>query len=150
MGEDRLEKTGDDYLVVLRVNVLSTVNWIDTGLDVEEGEQIQFRATGRICLQRGNPIAYCGPDGKNLKTIQQPLKDSNIGALIGQVIFLVSVEVDEETGEEIRNEMKESFYIGKKNKVFMPIKGRLFLGINENLVKDNVGEFEVEIRLNYK
>jgi hypothetical protein len=102
-----------------------------------------FEASGVISLQKGNPMAYCGPDGYNLRTVQQPLRDKNIGALIGRVVFLVSVEVDEETGEETRNEIIEEFYIGEEIRMKMPLSGRLFLGINENVVGDNSGEYKV-------
>lgn len=131
----------------LRVSVLADRDWTDTGLDVKEGQEIYFTATGGISLQKGNPMAYCGPDGYNLKTVQQPLPDSNIGSLIGKVVQLVSVEIDEETGEEIRNEIVETFCIGAEGRITMPIEGRLFLGINENIVGDNSGEFKVIIFL---
>jgi len=131
-----------------RISVLADVNWTDTGLDVVESQDIYFKATGGISLQKGNPMAYCGPDGYNLKTVQQPLSDKNIGALIGKVVHLVSVEIDEETGEEIREEIVEEFYVGSENRIEMPISGRLFLGINENVVGDNSGEYKVEIYLN--
>jgi hypothetical protein len=65
--------------------------------------------------------------------------------LIGKVYFLISLEVDEETGEEIRNEREEIFYIGSANRVTMPMDGRLYLGINENLTVDNDGVFNVLI-----
>jgi len=129
----------------LEVVVPGTVAWTDTGLDVVEGQEVFFRASGQISLQRGNPVTYCGPDGYNYLSTQQPLKDRNIGALIGKVYLLISVEVDEETGEEIRNEMEEVFFVGSASKVAMPLSGRLFLGINENLVVDNEGVFTVVI-----
>lgn len=128
---------------ILRVVVSADQNWTDTGLDVEEGQELYFKASGMISLQKGNPMAYCGPEGYNLKTVQQPLPEENMGALIGRVVYLVSVEKDEETGEEIRNEIVKEFAIGAEKRVQMPINGRLFLGINENVVGDNSGEFEV-------
>lgn len=130
-----------------RLIVSADMNWTDTELDVLEGQEMYFKATGGISLQKGNPMAYCGPDGYNLKTVQQPLPDKNIGALIGKVVHLVSVEIDEETGEEIREEIVEEFYVGLENRVKMLISGRLFLGINENVVGDNSGEYKVDIYL---
>lgn len=129
----------------LEISVSSNVDWTDTGLDVIEGQEIIFRAVGQISLQKGNPVTYCGPDGYNYQSLQQPLQDQNIGALIGKVYFLISLEVDEETGEEIRNEREEIFHIGSAKRVTMPMAGRLFLGINENLVADNDGIFHVLI-----
>lgn len=129
----------------LEISVLSNVDWTDTGLDVVEGQQIVFRAVGQISLQKGNPVTYCGPDGYNYQSLQQPLENQNIGALIGKVYFLISVEIDEETGEEIRNEKEEIFYIGSAGRITIPMDGRLYLGINENLVADNDGVFHVLI-----
>ena len=129
----------------LEISVLSHVDWTDTGLDVREGQQIIFRAVGQISLQKGNPVTYCGPDGYNYQSLQQPLQNQNIGALIGKVYFLISLEVDEETGEEIRDEIEEIFFIGSGARVTMPMDGRLYLGINENLVVDNDGVFHVLI-----
>ena len=127
----------------LEISVMSNVNWTDTGLDVVEGQEIVFRAVGQISLQKGNPVTYCGPDGYGYQSLQQPLQDRNIGALIGRVYFLISVEVDEETGEEIRNEREEIFYIGSQNRITIPMDGRLHLGINEDLVVDNDGMYHV-------
>ncbi len=144
-ADGKNEKSGKRQ--AFRVNVLANKDWTDTGLDVIEGQEIYFTATGGISLQKGNPMAYCGPDGYNLKTVQQPIPDRNIGALIGKVVYLVSIEIDEETEEEIRNEIVEVFYIGSARRVEMPLEGRLFLGINENIVGDNSGEYRVALFL---
>jgi hypothetical protein len=132
---------------VFRLTVPSNVPWTDTGYDVEGDQTFSFSASGGISLQEGNPMAYCGPDGYDLKTVQQPIQNENIGALIGKVVLLISIEVDEETGEETRNERVEIFYIGSDRIVSMPISGRLFLGVNENVAEDNSGQFTVDIRL---
>ena len=136
-----------EWETVYRVTVLGNVDWTDTGIEVEEDQEIYFTASKQISLQKGNPMAWCGPDGMDLKTMQQPLSDKNIGALIGKVVWLISIEIDEETDEEIRHEITEMFYIGSVNKARMPISGRLFLGVNENVVGDNSGEYEVVIYL---
>jgi len=128
---------------VRQLIVAANQSWTDSGMDVVEDQIIYFEATGVVSLQKGNPMAYCGPEGYSLRTVQQPFTDKNIGALIGKVVFLVSVEIDEETGEETRNEIIEEFYIGGENRIKMPISGRLFLGINENVVGDNSGEYKV-------
>lgn len=132
---------------VYRLTVPSNVQWTDTGYDVESEQWLSFSASGGISLQLGNPMAYCGPDGYDLKTVQQPIQNENIGSLIGKVVLLISIEVDEETGEEKRNEMVEIFHIGANRILSMPMSGRLFLGINENVVGDNSGQFTVDVRL---
>ncbi len=146
-AEEQEESSDLEWTEVSRIIVLGNVDWTDTGLEVKEGQEIYFSAKKQISLQRGNPMAWCGPDGMDRKTMQQPISDKNIGALIGKVVWLISIEVDEETGEEIRHEIIEKFYIGSADQVRMPMSGRLFLGINENVVGDNSGEFEVIIYL---
>jgi len=131
------------YELILKIAVPGNIDWTDTGRDVERDQALYFKASGGISLQKGNPMAYCGPEGINLKTVQQPVKDKNIGACVGRVVQLISVTEDKETGEEVRNELVEYFYIGQENSVQMPLTGRLFLGINENVVADNSGEFNV-------
>ncbi|MFW6123714.1 MAG: hypothetical protein ACOC5G_00670 [Acidobacteriota bacterium] len=138
----RLEKNR-----VYSIEIPANRHWVSTGFDVEKGDIIYFRAEGTISLQRGNPKAYCDPNGYNLKTMQQPITDKNLGALIGRVVLLISVEEDEETGEETRNEIIKEFYIGENSKVVMPIQGELQLGINELVVEDNEGSFQVFTRL---
>lgn len=132
---------------VYRMTVLSEKTWTETGLDVIKGQRIHFEAEGGISLQMGNPIAYCDPEGYSMKTVQQPLEDKNIGALVGKVVKLISIEEDEETGEEIRNEKTELFYIGSENEVRMPLSGKLHLGINEDVTEDNAGEYRVKFYL---
>jgi len=127
------------------VAVPANAAWTDTGLEISEGQEIAFRAAGKITLQVGNPHAECGPSGYDLRTVQQPLQEENLGALIGKVVVSVAVTVDEETGEEKKEEIARVFFIGAERELEMPASGRLFLGINENVIGDNAGEFLVTI-----
>lgn len=131
---------------IYRFTLPANQHWLDTGFDVRAGDEFIFQSEGVISLQLGNPVAFpCGPEGLDLPTIQQPLKDSRIGALIGRVLLVVAVEVDEETGEETRTEIERFFYIGRGGLVMIPQDGQLFLGVNELVVADNSGEFRVEM-----
>ena len=132
---------------IYRMSIPSNVHWTDSGFDVKANQEIFFNAVGIISLQQGNPMAYFGPEGYELKTVQQPIRDENLGALIGRIVLLISVEVDEETGKETRHEIIKEFFIGKRNRVIIPIDGQLFLGINELVVADNSGELRVEFQL---
>jgi hypothetical protein len=133
------------FVIVARLTIPANIPWTDTGFDVSEGEEFHFRVSGNVSLQKGNPMAFCGPEGLNVKTVQQPIQDRNLGALIARVAQLVSITKDEETGEETRNEIVKFVYIGPEGTVRMPLAGRLSLGLNENVVGDNAGEFTVEI-----
>ncbi len=136
---------GRAQVPVKTVVVRADTDWTDTGLDVKREDELTFKGKGEVSLQRGNPAAACGPDGMEILSSQQPIPDKNTGALIGKVVQLIGVRKDEETGEEVRDEIVSIFYIGREGRVFMPTAGRLFLGVNENVVKDNSGEFRVEI-----
>jgi hypothetical protein len=129
----------------ISVIIPGNIDWTDTGIEVEQGAEIVFEADGLITLQKGNPQADCGPEGYDLRTVQQPMPDQNLGALIGKIVIAVTVSKDEKTGEEKRDEVAELFYVGRRNRVSMPAKGRLFLGINDRISGDNAGEFKVTI-----
>jgi hypothetical protein len=71
--------------------------------------------------------------------------DRNLGGLAGKVALVLSVRIDEKTDEEVRDEVVRYFFIGRKQAVAVPLSGRLYVGVNENVVKDNDGEFRVAI-----
>ncbi len=130
---------------VKQVEVNAALGWVDTGIEVKEGERLVFKASGTISLQQGNPIAACGPEGLDLQTPQQPLPDRNLGALVGKVVKVISVTRDEETGEERREEVSAVFYIGAGTEVEITLEGRLYLGVNDNVYADNDGQFTVAV-----
>ncbi|HPW18331.1 MAG TPA: hypothetical protein PLP83_08125 [Candidatus Aminicenantes bacterium] len=117
--------------------------WLDTGIDVGPGEELLFAASGEIVLQKGNPGAVCGPEGLDLVTVEQPVPVANLGALIGRIAQLVASRVDEGSGREVRDEIFVLFPIGAAGRAAVPFRGRLYLGVNENVLSDNGGEFEV-------
>jgi hypothetical protein len=134
----------DDRLVK-SITVPGDAGWVDTGLDLMAGEELLIRASGEVSLQRGNPAAAGGPAGLDLLTVDQPVPNENFGALIGKVAQFIASRVDEDTGGEIRDEVFVLFVIGSERTVAVPIKGRLYLGVNEKVIKDNGGEFAVVI-----
>jgi hypothetical protein len=125
------------------VAVPADSGWVDTGIDAGPGDELQFSASGEISLQRGNPEAVCGPSGLDLITVEQPVPNANLGALIGKLVQPVARRTDEDSGLEIRDDIFILFLIGSENTVPVSFKGRLFLGINENVVRDNGGEYTV-------
>ena len=139
------EAAPSGFELVKKILVVGSTAWTDTGLDVQKGQEHYFRATGTVSLQKDNPVASCGPEGLNLRTMQQPLPDRNLGALIGKVREKVEVSEDKQTGEKTSREIGEVFFIGKDNWIFCPSAGRLLLGVNENVSGDNEGGFEVKI-----
>jgi hypothetical protein len=127
------------------IAVAADAGWVDAGIDVAPGDQIQFAASGQVDLQRGNPEAQCGPAGLDLITVDQPIPNENIGELIGKIAQLVATRLDPKSGLEIRDEVFVLFPVGPERTVTAPLKGRLYLGINENVLKDNGGNFAVTV-----
>jgi hypothetical protein len=134
-----------DVQLFKSIMVPGEAGWVDSGLDVGAGEELFIRASGEISLQRGNPAATCGPGGLDMLTVDQPVPNENLGALVGKVAQFVASRVDEDSGGEIRDEIFVLFVIGPERTVSVPIKGRLYLGVNEKVVKDNGGAFVVVV-----
>ena len=130
---------------VKRIFVAAGTPWSDTRLDVKEGEEFYFQAGGTISLQKDNPVAGCGPDGMDLRTMRQPLPDRNLGALVGRVREKVEIVVDKQTKETFTREFGEAFYVGSEGWLTVMVAGRLQFGVNDNLSTDNDGGFEVRI-----
>jgi hypothetical protein len=135
----------EGFALVKKTTHTGTAPWTDTGIDVKEGQEFYFEAEGAVSLQKDNPVASCGPEGLNLRTMQQPLSDQNLGCLIGRVLERTEVEEDKDRGEKTVREFGPMFGIGKQARLAMPASGRLFIGVNENVTKDNDGAFSVSI-----
>jgi hypothetical protein len=146
----RLSPRPQDQAAVLpsekTIAVAADAGWVDTVIDVGPGEALSISASGEINLQRGNPEAVCGPEGLDLVTVDQPVPNVNLGALIGKVVQPVARRVDVDSKIEVRDEIFVLFPIGREATVTAPFKGRLYLGVNENVFKDNGGEFSVVVR----
>ena len=134
-----------DFELVKKITVPGNQAWVDTGLEVKKGQEFYFVTSGTISLQKDNPIAGCGPDGLDRKTRQQPIPEQNIGALIGKTLEKVEFATDKQTGEKTSREVGQVFFIGAENKISLPADGKLLLGINELVVADNEGSFEVAV-----
>jgi hypothetical protein len=136
-----------DFVLLRKVQVAAAAAWTDSGLSVEKGQEYYFQAEGSVSLQKDNPIATCGPEGLALRTLQQPLPDQNLGALICKVREKLEVVEDKKSGEKTERDIGEMFFIGKENRVVFPAAGKLFFRVNENVTDDNDGAFEVKIYL---
>ena len=111
------------------VVVPSNVQWTNVGFNVSRGQSLRFEPSGEIRLStNGDDIAH--PAGA-LSARQAPgatIPTIPVGALIGRV----------GTGQP--------FSIGDTTNAFdMPDSGRLFLGVNDDHVADNSGNYVVKI-----
>lgn len=106
------------------VRVNSQQRWTDTNLTVRAGDVITFSTQGQIQMS-DNPQDTAGPAGS---TSRRMAKDSPVlnviaGALIGQIGGY------------------PPFAIGDQRSIVAPVSGRLYLGVNDDHLPDNRGEF---------
>jgi Ca2+-binding EF-hand superfamily protein len=128
-GRGRGWGRGNDQ--ALSVIVTNREEWTDTGIDVRAGDSLDITATGRV--QYSSQLAHVtGPDGTpSVTRPQAPMPNTAVGALVGRV------------GNSA------PFFVGAKaNALRVPRAGRLFLGINDDILTDNSGEFRVTISVN--
>jgi hypothetical protein len=105
------------------VAVEATHPWIDSGLTVHRGQRLSFHATGTI-RWGAKPDQVAGPEGHDAR----PGK-LGAGGLIGRV-----------------GSNGKPFPIGNTDTpLVMPKSGKLFLGINDFIFRDNSGSFAVTI-----
>lgn len=106
--------------------------WMDTGVAVAAGEQVNFSATGSFTLSDGR---VAGPDGldRGWKDLlrQFPLNQAKTSALVGRV---------SDVGASI------PFSIGADGEVTMPTSGRLFLRVNVASDLTATGAFKVKMK----
>jgi hypothetical protein len=110
------------------VTVESTRPWTDTGIDVRSGQGVFFVATGRV---RWGPGRQDGPEGEQNSpyNANRPIPSRPAAALIGKV-----------------GEGKDNFFIGNdRGRIPVRSSGRLYLGVNDDVLGDNGGSFRVTV-----
>ena len=117
------------------VSVSATNQWTDTGIDVEPGMRLEISANGTIVI--GNNFST-DPDGNQaakVATSIYPLPSAGVGALIGKIRY--------RDGRESRITL-----IGSDRSLTIDPResGRLFLGVNDDYLRDNRGAFNVRVR----
>jgi PA-IL-like protein len=110
------------------VRVDATQAWSDTGLTVNQGDRVVFRASGQI--QFGRSAGQTATPGGNPAERRAVYPDPTVpvGTLLGRV------------GNSA------PFAIGMQSQpLVMPASGRLMLGINDNELGDNSGFYSVVV-----
>ena len=128
-GSDALgTQTGGTPVPPRTVMVTARQAWHDTALDVRVGDLISVSATGTIQFNRGQPSP---PGGAGQATAQAPRPDAPIGALLGRIglngnPFLIGAGV-----ESMRADAT----------------GRIYLGVNDDILTDNSGQFRAVVTI---
>jgi hypothetical protein len=109
--------------------VSGDVAWNDSGIDVRAGQTIYFEAQGQVRWGRDRRD---GPAGERNSPANpnRPMGNRNAAALIGK----------------IGNGSNDYFFIGDETgPVRVRSSGRLYLGVNDDVLTDNAGNFRVVV-----
>ena len=111
------------------VIVSARQQWTPTGITVRRGETLRLTTTGEIQLSAdSNDVASAaGAKSGRYPTANAPMPRVLAGGLLGRI------------GNG------QPFPIGDQTSLPMPASGQLFLGVNDDNVNDNNGEFRVQI-----
>jgi hypothetical protein len=127
------EDRRDDFTGIPRgmrerqVNVTARESWTDTGIDVRAGQTVYFQSSGET---RWGPNRRDGAAGERNSPYNagRPLPDRPGAALLGRI------------GE------RDVFFIGDQPGPFrVRSSGRLYLGINDDVLTDNSGALRVTV-----
>jgi hypothetical protein len=110
------------------VQVAANQPWTDTGITVRDGDMVSFQASGQINFGQ-TPGMQAGPDGNPAgHSPNYPIPALNVGTLIGKIGSSAPFGIGNNTAP-----------------IRMPARGKLLLGVNDNEIKDNSGNFSVVI-----
>jgi hypothetical protein len=123
-------------------SVPAIADWIDTGIQVSEGDSIAFTATGQATYgHEGSPDSYptTNPDGDRF------VNDISIGGKIDPYAINPTAPIGSLVGKVGLN--GDCFYLGSSNQLIMPSSGALMLRYNdvEGGYYNNGGSYEVAI-----
>lgn len=128
-ARDRRRDRSDAPRNARTVVVPSNVQWTNTGFNVSRGQYLRFEPSGEIRLStNGEDIARPAGALSFRHAERATIPTIPVGALIGRI------------GNG------QPFPIGDTTNAFdMPDSGRLFLGVNDDHVNDNTGNYVVKV-----
>jgi hypothetical protein len=110
------------------VRVDGSQPWTDTGITVRAGDTITFDGQGTVRISKArNDIAGVGGTLSGRREANAPLPNQVAGALIARI------------GNS------PPLFIGNRRSVRAPFGGRLYLGVNDDYLEDNSGDFQVTV-----
>ena len=111
------------------ITVPANQQWTPTGIRVNQGDRLELKESGQISLRPNDPKDVAIPPGSLLQRYapNAPMPRTLAGALIGRI------------------DGGQPFGIGNLSSIVVPASGLLYLGINDDVVSDNTGQFTVTI-----
>jgi hypothetical protein len=113
------------------ITVYPTERWTDTGMYVEAGDMITIDAEGSIQMSGdGGDTATPAGSRTGRRALNAPLRNQPAGILIARIGNSGVVAV------------------GDRRTARAPISGELYLGVNDDVLGDNRGEYRVSVTVN--
>ena len=131
-GRGRGQVQNPGAILPWAVIVTNRSAWTDTGIDVRAGDMIIVNGTGTVRFSM-RQADTAGPNGSpgHRAPFRAPMPNADMGALVGRV------------GNSA------PFFVGtNQGNLRAPQTGRLYLGINDDNLSDNSGEFRVGVLVN--
>ena len=101
--------------------------WTPTNIRVNQGDTVWFQTTGEIRFTPNNDRAGAAGSIDHKYVTGAPLPRTFAGALLGRI------------------DNGQPFGIGNQTSLRMPASGILYLGVNDDIVRDNSGQFDVGV-----
>ena len=116
------------------VRVEAKQPWTDSGLDVQAGDRITFDAEGAMELSEGGTDSATPAGARSgRRAPNAPLREEVAGGLIARI------------GNSA------PLFIGNRRTIQRaPVSGRLYLGVNDDHVLDNTGEYRVSVTIQHR
>jgi Ca2+-binding EF-hand superfamily protein len=122
-GQNGVQSSGREVTITIDARQ----RWTDTRLDVRTGDLLTFTSRGTIQMSTDENDVASPAGSRTGRGAQQAPVDAVAGALIGRI------------GDGA------PFLIGDRTSITAPASGRLQLGVNDDHLADNRGDFEVTL-----
>jgi hypothetical protein len=111
-----------------QIRVEGAERWTDSFINVRAGDTLVFDAQGTVRLSDdSNDVANAGGVLSRRRAADAPFANRTAGALIGRI------------------GAGSIFFVGNQRSVQAPATGRLYLGVNDDHLEDNAGDFQVMV-----
>jgi hypothetical protein len=103
--------------------------WTDTGIDVRAGDTITLNASGTIQMS-DNREDTATPAGSRVgrRAPDAPIVNQLAGGLLATI-----------------GDYGSTIFVGDRQTITAPVSGRVYLGVNDDHLPDNSGEFAVTV-----
>ena len=117
--------TRDGVAHTRTITIPANQQWVSTGIRVNQGDRLRFQSTGEIQIGGANGRASVDGSLSGRFAAGAPIPNALAGALIGRI------------------DSGKPWGLGDQTLIVAPASGVLYLGINDDTLNDNSGQFNV-------